>query len=104
MAKKIEEYIKTGKVKEYEKLKKKHPIKIEELISVEGIGPKVAQKLYQGLKIKDLKTLEKATRAGKISKLPGLKKKTEKNILRGIEFLKKSKGRHLLGNVLPFQF
>lgn len=101
IAKKIEEYIKTGKIKKYEKLRKKYPIKIEELISVEGIGPKVAWGLYQKLKIKDLKTLEKVAKAGEISKLPGFTKKTEKNILRGIEFLKKSKGRHLLGDVLP---
>lgn len=101
MAKKIEEFIKTGKIKEYEKLKKKHPIKIEELTAIEGIGPRVARELYQKLKIKDLKTLEKAARAGKISKLPGFKKKTEENILRGIKFLKQGRGRRLLGEVLP---
>ncbi|TRZ64783.1 MAG: DNA polymerase/3'-5' exonuclease PolX [Spirochaetia bacterium] len=101
IADKIIEYIKTGKIKEYQALKKKTPVNIEELISVEGIGPKGVKYLYKKLKIKNLKDLERAAKAGKIRNLPNFGEKKEQNILEGIEFLKRSKGRFLLGEILP---
>lgn len=101
MAEKIEEYLKTGKIKYYEDLKKKTPIKMEEIVAVEGMGPKKAKVLYQKLGVRNLKDLEKAARTHKIAPLPGFGEKTEKNILEGIEFLKRSKGRFLLGDILP---
>mgnify|MGYP001612979673 CR=1 FL=1 len=58
-------------------------------------------KLYKKLKIRNIKDLEKTAKAGKIAKVAGLGKKTEEKILRGIEFLKKSGGRFLLGDILP---
>lgn len=101
LAEKIEEYLKTGKIKEYEMLKKKMPVDIGELSAVEGVGPKMIRDLYEQLKIKNLNDLEKAAKAGKIRNLPGFGEKTEKNILQGIEFLKRTKGRFLLGDILP---
>ncbi len=101
IAETIEEYLKTGKIKYFLELRKKMPVKIEELTAVEGIGPKTIKTLYKRLKVKDLKDLEKAVRARKIRKLPGFQEKTEQNILQGIAFLKRSKGRFLLGVILP---
>ena len=101
IAVKIEEYIKTGKVKYYQKLRKKTPVDLEEISKVEGMGPKKAKLLYQKLKIKNLKNLERAAKAHKIAPLFGFGEKTEKNILEGIAFLKKSKGRFLLGEIMP---
>jgi DNA polymerase (family 10) len=101
IAEKIEEYLKNGKIKYYEAFKKKLPLDLEEMISVEGMGPKKAKALYLKLGVGNLKTLEKAARAHKIASLFGFGEKTEKNILEGIEFLKRSKGRFLLGDILP---
>lgn len=100
IAGKIEEYLQTEKIKYYDNLRKKIPVEINELLAIEGVGPKMIKIFYQKLKIKNFKDLEKAARSGKIRSLPHFKKKTEDNILRGINFLKTSKGRHLLGNVL----
>jgi len=101
IAEKIEEYLKTGKIKYYEKFKKRLPINLEEIIAVEGMGPKRAKTLYQKLGIRNLKDLEKAAKVHKIAPLFGFGEKTEKNILEGIAFLKRSKGRFLLGDILP---
>ncbi|MDD5145631.1 MAG: DNA polymerase/3'-5' exonuclease PolX [Candidatus Pacebacteria bacterium] len=101
MADKIEEYLKSGRIKYYDSLKKRTPINMEELIQVEGLGPKRAKVLYQKLGVANLKDLEKAAISHKISPLFGFGEKTEKNILEGIEFLKRSKGRFLLGDILP---
>jgi len=97
---KIVEYLKTGKIKYYQNYKKKYPVNMEELTSVEGLGPKMVRDLYRTLKIKNLKELEKAARGGKIRNLPNFGQKTEKNILEGIKFLKRTKGRFLLGDIL----
>jgi len=101
IADKIIEYIKTGKIEYYEKYKKKVPIEFDELTSVEGIGPKTVKKLWKELDIKDLESLEKAAKDKKIRELDGFGEKSEKNILEGIEFVKSSKGRFLLGDILP---
>ena len=101
IAEKIEELIKTGRLKYYEKLKKSLPVNVGEISAIEGVGPKMVFKLYQKLKIRNIKDLEKAAKAGKISKIGGLGEKTEEKILKGIEFLKKSGGRFLLGEILP---
>lgn len=101
IAKKIEEYLQTGTIRYYQEFKKRYPVDIEELISVEGVGPKMVKVLYEELGITNLKELEEAAKKGRIRNLPGFGKKTEENILQGIKFLKRSKGRFLLGEVLP---
>jgi len=101
IAKAIQEYLKKGKIKQLEDLKKKLPMKLEELLRVEGLGPKKIKILYQELNIKNLVDLEKAVKNHKIAPLFGFGEKTEKNIVQGLEFLKQSKGRFLLGEIMP---
>jgi len=97
----IESLLKKGGFAEYKRLKKKIPVNISELTAVEGVGPKMIKTLYQKLKIKNLNDLERAAKAGKIAKLERFGKKSEEKILKGIEFLKKSGGRRVLGFLLP---
>jgi DNA polymerase (family 10) len=101
IAKHIEELIKTGHFHEYEAQKKRVPVNLTELLSVEGVGPHTIRDLWRRLHIKNLADLEKACIDGKISKLPHFGRKSEEKILKGIEFLKRSKGRQILGDVLP---
>lgn len=101
IARKIEEYLQTGKMQYYEDFKAKLPIDLDEIVSVEGVGPKKAKVLYEKLGIKTLAELEDAAQAHKIAPLFGFGEKSEKNILQGIEFLKGSQGRFLLGEILP---
>ena len=101
IAEKIEELVKTGRLVYYEELRKKAPVDLESLTRIEGLGPKTIKTLWEKLKIKNAEELEKAAAAHKISQLPGFKKKSEENILKGIEFAKKSSGRFILGFTLP---
>jgi DNA polymerase (family 10) len=101
LALKIEEYLKTGTMQYYEEFKRKLPIELDEIVAVEGVGPKKAKVLYEKLGIKTLEELEEAARAHQIAPLFGFGDKTEKNILEAIAFLKTSKGRFLLGEILP---
>lgn len=101
LAEKIEEIIKTGKLKYYEQLKRKTPVDLESFAGIEGLGPKSIKKLYEKLGIKNIKDLEKAAKAGRVSSLEGFGKKSEENILKAIEFKKRSGGRFILGFAMP---
>jgi DNA polymerase (family X) len=98
---KLEELITTGRLRYYEKLKKKVPVRLNELSAIEGLGPQSIHKLYEELGVKTLADLERAARAGKIRKLEGFGEKTEAKILSGIGFVKRSGGRFVLGFVMP---
>ena len=102
IAERIEEYLKTSKVQDYEKERKRMPVDLDELTSVEGIGPKAIAELYKRLKVKNLKDLEKAASAGKIRKLARFGVKTEQNILQGIALVKQSSGRRLISDIFPY--
>jgi len=101
IAKAIEEYLKSGKLKHFEEIKKKLPLKVEDLLKVESLGPKKIKILYEELGVKNLKDLEKATKAHKVAPIFGFGEKTEQNILQGLEFLKRDKGRFLIQEILP---
>ncbi len=101
IAEKIEELIRHGRVKYLEGLKKKTPVKLDELARVEGLGPKSIKKLNEKLGIRNLKDLQKAAKAGKIAAIPGFGKKTENNILKNISFAQTSGQRFVLGFVMP---
>lgn len=101
LAQKIEEIITTGKLKFYQDLKKEVPEGLADLLSVPGLGPKTAKLLYDELMIKNIGELEKALKAHKLLGIPGIREKTEENILRGLEMLKRGKERQPLGRVLP---
>jgi DNA polymerase (family 10) len=101
LAGKILEYVKSGKIESYETLKKEIPETLGMLLSVPGLGPKTARLLFEKMHIQDMDDLELFARQGKLRGLPGIKQKTEENILKGIEMLKRGKERHPLGRVLP---
>lgn len=101
LADKIEEYIKTGKIRKYEELKRKYPIDMRALTSIEGVGAKKAIALYRKLGVKDIKTLKDAVQKHKIADLAGFGQRSEEVIQKGLDLLEKSKGRMLLGDALP---
>lgn len=92
---KITEFVKTGRLKYHDDLKKKFPETLFELFRVPGLGPKRIKQLYEEMSIKSLAELGAAAQAGKLEKLPGFGKKMEEKILQGIEFSKEQEGRHL---------
>lgn len=85
ISEKIEEYIKTGKIKEYENLKKKIPINLDEFKNLEGVGPKTIKSFYKYLKIKNLSELKEAIKKGELKKIPRFGKKLEEKITKSIE-------------------
>jgi DNA polymerase (family 10) len=96
LSQRIKEYVLTGKIKIYEDLKKSIPEGVLALLSIPSIGPKTARLLYERLRIKSIKDLEKAIGANKLQGIFGIKEKTIENILKGIEVVKKGQERMTL--------
>lgn len=101
LAMKIREYADTGTIRSWEELKAEFPEGILDMMTVPGLGPKTAKLLYDELKISNLEALEKYAREGKLKELPHIKEKTEQNILKGLEKLRKGRERNPIGEVLP---
>ncbi len=101
LAGKIQEYITTGKISAHEELKKEIPEGLTLFLTVPGLGPKTAKLLYERLNVRTVEELEALAREHKLTGLPGIKEKTEENILKGIEMLKRGKERLPIGRVLP---
>ncbi len=101
LAGKIHEFLETGKIAKHEELKREIPGGVLQLLQVPGLGPKKAKMLFERLKVKSVDGLEAAIRKGKLAGLPGIQKKTEENILKGIELIKRGAERLPLGRALP---
>ena len=84
---KIIQFIKTGKIKEHDKLIKSVPKPLSSLMNVPFMGPKKAKKLFSILKISTVKQLESAAKKHKIAKIPGFGLKSEQDILEGIAMM-----------------
>ena len=101
IAKKIEQYLKTGKINAYERLRKSAKGDLSKLTDIISMGPRRAALLHRKLGITTLKELEKAAKAGKIAKLPTFGEKSQQDILESIKFHKQKSGRVPLKDVLP---
>lgn len=101
IAGKIEEFVRTGAVHQLEDLKKQIPIDVDQMNSVEGIGPKTVKAIYKKLGVTDLAGLESAAREGRLKTVPGISANKEQDILKRIEFAKKRGGRRIIGEVWP---
>ena len=99
IAEKIEELIKTGKLKYLAEIQKSVPVSQVELIKIPGIGAKTAIKITQELKVTSIEDLEQKIKSGKADAI--FKEKTRANILRGIEIMRRLTGRMLITEALP---
>lgn len=101
IAGKMEEFVKMGRVHQLDDLKKQIPIDVDQMNSVEGVGPKTVKAIYKKLGVTDLAGLESAAREGRLKTIPGISAKKEQDILKKIEFAKKRGGRRIIGEVWP---
>lgn len=95
LAQKIEALYNDKRLPFYEELKASVPAGFLELLQIPGLGPKKIKAVYDAFGIKSVAALEKACKEGKLEALVGFGKKTEENILRGIEHLAEYSKRHL---------
>lgn len=98
---KIGGILETGKLDELEEIKAKYPDGLLAMMDVPGLGPKKVKLIFDTLNISSIGALKKAAEAGQLAGLPGMGKKSEEKILKGIATLQSSIGRFLLGQAYP---
>ena len=98
----IEEIVKTGKFSKLESLKRELPEGLEELLAIEGLGPKRVRELYEAFHITSLKDLANIAQSGEIYKLKGFGPKLVEKILKGITLAKKSGRRFRFDIAKPY--
>lgn len=94
IAKKIDEYLRTGKLEFLGKLEKRVPEGTTELMQVSGIGPRTAYKLSKEYGVKSIAQLRADLGAGKLNQALG--EVMSKKILESVEKMKTGQTRMLL--------
>ena len=94
IARRIAELLRTGRMRDLERLRAKRPIDVLALTAIEGVGPKTAMALYEKLGVRDVAQLEAACRAQRVRSLAHFGERTERRILAGIALLAATPARH----------
>ncbi len=89
MAEHIEEIVKTGALKALTALRKKFPATLNELLEIEGLGPKRTRLLYDKLGIASVKQLGQALDSGKLELLRGFGKKSVEKLRQAVQSFEK---------------
>jgi DNA polymerase (family X) len=92
MAEHIREILDTGDYKLRQKLLKKYPTTLLDLLSLQSLGPKKVAFLWSHFKVGTVEGVEKLAREGKLRDLPGFGEKSEQNILKAAEQFKNLSG------------
>jgi DNA polymerase (family 10) len=99
MAAHIREILDTGDYSLREKLLKKYPVTLLELLHLQSLGPKKVAFLWKKFKVSTVEGIEKLAQDGKLRDLDGFGEKSEQNILKATASAKRSSGRFKLDDV-----
>src|SRR5713101_2489146 len=93
LAEHLEEIVETGDYSLRQKLLRKYPHTLLDLLTLQSLGPKKVALLWKTFKAGTVEQVEKLAREGKLRDLAGFGEKSEQNILKAIEVFKKASGR-----------
>jgi len=94
IAKKIDEYLRTGRLEFMEKLEKKVPAGAVELMQVSGIGPRTAYRLSKDYGVRSVQQLKDGLVSGELT--PAVGAVIAKRLLESVEKMKPGQTRMLL--------
>lgn len=93
IAKKIDEYLQTGKMKKYEEVIKGIPDTLLDMLNIQNLGPKTLALTHKKLGVKNLRDLKNVIANGRLAKLPQMGEKKVENIRKGIELFERAHER-----------
>lgn len=96
LAAKVREIVETGHCAALDKLHKRMPPALTELLKIPGLGPKRVKTLYHELDIHTTEQLHRAVRDQRIRELPGFGEKTETRIAEALAIQPFGSGRFKL--------
>ncbi len=100
LEKKILELIRTGKIQYLEDLEKKLSPDILEMLRIPGLGPRKLRSIIDTLGVGSVGELEYACLENRIRLMKGFGEKSQHNILKGIELVKRSRGSLLFPDAM----
>ncbi|MFC0775047.1 DNA polymerase/3'-5' exonuclease PolX [Terrimonas alba] len=100
IAEKIMEYLETGKIRAYEKLKMEVPEGLLELMDITGFGPATVKFLHKKIGINNREELVAAIETGKLKGVRGFGERKIENLMRGLKLFKEGRERMLLSMAL----
>lgn len=95
---KIIEFLGTGQMEYYERVRREFPPALASLLQVPGLGPGKARALYHELGVSSTVELEEAARSGRLKDVPGFGDKVAEMVLENLQKLKQRTARHLLAD------
>ncbi len=104
IAKKITEYIETGRITKFDEITEEIPNGILEMFKIPYLGPKTLKLAYEELAVDSLTKLKRAISSGNLALLTGMGKKKVKRISEAIQLFLKSeigKRRFIIGDIYP---
>uniref|UniRef100_A0A7C1SDI4 DNA polymerase beta n=1 Tax=candidate division WOR-3 bacterium TaxID=2052148 RepID=A0A7C1SDI4_UNCW3 len=96
IAKKIHEYLATGKMKKLEEVTAGIEPGLFALLDIPGVGPRTVKLLNDKLRVKNIDDLKRVLMDGSAAQLPGMGKKKVENILKGLEQIERAGSRMYL--------
>ncbi|HEY7545937.1 MAG TPA: helix-hairpin-helix domain-containing protein, partial [Blastocatellia bacterium] len=97
----IEEYIKTKRIRRYERERRRVPEELIELMNIPGLGPKTLALLHKKLRVDSFEDLKRAIDTEALLSLPGFGEKKIENLRRGMNLWLAGKQRMLISVALP---
>ncbi|MGF7184147.1 DNA polymerase (family 10) [Desulfitispora alkaliphila] len=96
----ISELVQTGKLSSHQELLDKTPPGLLDMLKVPGLGPKKIYTLHNDLGVTSIAELEYACIENRLISLKGFGPKSQENIIKGIEQVKKHQGKYLFADAL----
>lgn len=96
IAKKIHEYLATGKMKKLEEVTAGIEPGLFALLDIPGVGPRTVKLLNDKLRVKNIDDFKRVLMDGSAAHLPGMGKKKVENILKGLEQIERAGSRMYL--------
>ena len=98
-AQKINQYLQTGTISQFEELLAKVPPKLPEMLAIAGLGPKTVAKLWHQAGVTSVEALREALEKdpGKLTAVEGMGDKKLDQIRQSMRFIESAAGRITLG-------
>ena len=100
-AEKIKEYLRTGRIEEFDDVLAQIPVGVMEMIKIPSVGPKTAAILWHEGGVTTIEGLKAAIDAGTLTEIKGLGEKKLMKIKENLTHLTASSGRIRLGDAMP---
>lgn len=93
IAAKIRELVDSGQMANLEKYKDKTPVGVQEMLEINGFGPKKVRQVWQEMGIETVGELWYACNENRLVEYKGFGLKTQEDLLQKLDYFQKSKGK-----------